>query len=96
MNNNDFNELIESIEQAGEIKKGVLKPERTFHFNPIDIKKIREELDKTQSEFAFMIGISPATLRNWEQGRRSPEGPARALLQIAASNPEVFEKALAE
>jgi len=95
MDNNDFNDLLDSIKQAGNIKKGHLKPERTFHFNPIDIKKIREKLQKSQPEFAFMIGISVATLRNWEQGRRNPEGPARALLQIAASNPEVFEKALA-
>jgi len=41
-----------------------------------------------------MIGISVGTLRNWEQGRRYPEGLARALLKIAAENPEVFEKAL--
>ncbi len=95
MNDNDFNELVDSIKQAGKIKKGSLKPERVFHFNPIDIKKIREELHKSQTEFAFMIGISVSTLRNWEQGRRYPEGPARALLQIAVSNPEVFENALA-
>jgi len=38
--------------------------------------------------------LSVGTLRNWEQGRRYPEGPARALLKIAAENPEVFEKAL--
>ena len=72
-----------------------MKSERVFHFNPIDIRKIREELHKSQTEFAFMIGISVSTLRNWEQGRRYPEGPARALLQIAVSNPEVFENALA-
>jgi putative transcriptional regulator len=94
MNNNDFNDLVDSIKQAGKIKTGSMKPERVFHFNPIDIKKIREELHKSQTEFAYMIGISVGTLRNWEQGRRYPEGPARALLQIAVSNPEVFEKAL--
>jgi len=94
MNNNDFNDLVDSINQAGKIKTGNLKPGRIFHFNPIDIKKIRENLHKSQTEFAFMIGISVGTLRNWEQGRRYPEGPARALLKIAASNPEVFEKAL--
>jgi putative transcriptional regulator len=94
MNKNDFDDLVGSIKQAGKIKTGNLKPGRVFHFNPIDIKKIRENLQKSQTEFAFMIGISVGTLRNWEQGRRYPEGPARALLQIAASNPEVFEKAL--
>jgi putative transcriptional regulator len=95
MNDNDFNDLVESIQQAGKIKNGSVKPERLFHFNPIDIKKIREKLHKSQTEFAFMIGISVSTLRNWEQGRRYPAGPARALLQIAVSNPEVFENALA-
>lgn len=94
MNNNDFDDLLLSIEQAGKIKKGTLKPERVFHFDPVDIKNIRENLHKSQTDFAIMLGISVSTLRNWEQGRRYPEGPARALLKIAASNPEVFQKAL--
>jgi putative transcriptional regulator len=41
-----------------------------------------------------MIGVSVATLRNWEQGRRRPEGPARALLKVAAANPEMVAAAL--
>jgi putative transcriptional regulator len=41
-----------------------------------------------------MIGVSVATLRNWEQGRRQPHGPAKALLKIAAENPKAVEKAL--
>jgi len=41
-----------------------------------------------------MIGVSVATLRNWEQGRRVPEGPARALLKVASKNPEAVEEAL--
>ncbi|HYO76189.1 MAG TPA: hypothetical protein VE010_06960 [Thermoanaerobaculia bacterium] len=43
-----------------------------------------------------MIGVSVATLQNWEQGRRQPEGPARALLVVASKAPEVVAKALAE
>ncbi len=42
----------------------------------------------------MMIGVSVSTLQNWEQGRRQPEGPARALLKVAAENPEAVEKAL--
>jgi hypothetical protein len=42
----------------------------------------------SQSEFAALLGISVATLRNWEQGRRTPEGPARILLQVAAKHPD--------
>ncbi len=41
-----------------------------------------------------MIGVSVATLQNWEQGRRKPEGPAQALLRVAAVNPGAVEKAL--
>jgi putative transcriptional regulator len=44
---------------------------------------------------AMMIGVSVATLQNWEQGRRRPEGPARALLRVAARNPRAVVAALA-
>ena len=61
----------------------------------IVVKAIRQRLGKTQSEFARMIGVSISTLQNWEQGRRRPEGPARALLKVAAKNPEAVAAALA-
>jgi hypothetical protein len=46
------------------------------------------------AEFALMIGVSVATLRNWEQGRRTPDGPALALLRVAARNPKAVIQAL--
>jgi putative transcriptional regulator len=94
MNDNDFDDLVESIKQAGQIRKGKLKPSRTIEFNPLDIKTIRRKLHKSQSEFALMIGVSISTLQNWEQGRRRPEGPARALLKVAFENPEAVKNAL--
>ncbi|KAA3658438.1 MAG: helix-turn-helix domain-containing protein [Chloroflexi bacterium] len=94
MNNEDFENLVESIKQAGEIKKGKRAPSRVFEFSPMDIKQIRLRLEKSQSEFALMIGVSLGTLQNWEQGRRKPVGPARALLKIAAENPEAVRAAL--
>jgi putative transcriptional regulator len=54
----------------------------------LDIKRVRERYNLTQSEFAALLGISVSTLRNWEQGRRVPEGPARVLLHVAAKHPE--------
>ena len=48
----------------------------------------------SQAEFAAMIGVSTRTLQNWEQGRRTPEGPARALLRVAAKNPQALLEAL--
>ena len=94
MKENDFKNLVKSIKQAGKIKNGQLKPVRTFEFNPMDIKSIRNKLHKSQSEFALMIGVSLSTLQNWEQGRRKPDGPARALLKVASENPEAVSKAL--
>ena len=95
MKDDDFQELLQSVRQAGEIRRGEREPSRRFEFAPADVKAIRERLELTQAEFALMIGVSVATLRNWEQGRRQPEGPARALLKVAAENPEAVAKALA-
>ena len=94
MKKNDFNQLIESIKQAGQIKKGEIKPGRVFRHSTPDVKKIRTSLHISQSEFALMIGVSPRTLQNWEQGRREPDGPAKALLQVASKNPKAVLEAL--
>lgn len=95
MKDDDFNNLVKSIKQAGKIKSGKLTPTRRFEFTPLDIKAIRAKLRKSQSEFALMIGVSISTLQNWEQGRRVPDGPAKALLKIASENPNAVAKALA-
>jgi putative transcriptional regulator len=94
MKDSDFNELAASIREAGAIRRGERKPSRVFHFRPEDIKAVRERLGQSQAEFALMIGVSVATLRNWEQGRRVPEGPARALLRVASRDPAAVKKAL--
>ena len=94
MKDSDFNNLVTSIKQAGKIRRGEMKPSRVLEITPLDVKQIREKLHKTQQEFALMIGISVATLRNWEQGRRRPEGPAMVLLKIAQTNPEAISQAL--
>lgn len=91
-----FDDLVASVTQAGRIHRGETKASRTFVFQPEDVRKIRDKLHKSQSEFAQMIGVSVSTLQNWEQGRRQPEGPARALLVVAAKAPEVVAKALAD
>lgn len=89
-----FDELLESVRQAGAIRRGERKPSRSRQFKPTDVKAVRADLGQSQAEFALMIGVSVATLRNWEQGRRMPEGPALALLQVAAHNPAAVVEAL--
>lgn len=94
MKKEDFEKLVASIKEAGEIKAGRKKPNRVTEIEPPDIKTIREKLKVSQSEFALMIGVSIRTLQNWEQGRRKPEGPAKALLRVAARNPRAVLDAL--
>jgi putative transcriptional regulator len=94
MRDADFQNLIASIKEAGAIRRGEMKPSRVFEFKPDDVRRVRRRLRQTQSEFAFMIGVSVGTLRNWEQGRRVPEGPARALLRVASKNPDVVRRSL--
>jgi putative transcriptional regulator len=69
-------------------------PRKHLEFAPCDVKDIRRKFHSTQRRFAGMIGISVETLRNWEQGRRSPHGPSRALLRVAAANPNAVAAVL--
>ena len=59
-----------------------------------DISALRRFVGLTQEQFAEAMGISGHTLRNWEQGRRHPEGPAIGLLRIAARHPRLLKENL--
>jgi putative transcriptional regulator len=83
-----FKKLVASVREGGAILRGERIPSRQFVINGPDVKRIRANYKLSQGEFAALLGISVATLRNWEQGRRTPEGPARILLQIAAKHPD--------
>lgn len=85
-----FEELLESVKQGAAIMKGRMKPLRTLEFPESEVRKIRERYGLSQDKFATLMGISVATLRNWEQGRRKPEGPARVLLRVAAAHPDAL------
>ena len=86
-----FEELKQSLREANLIKQGRLKPGRVFHVNPeFNIVRVRGKLGLSQLKFAAILGISADTLQNWEQGRRTPTGPAKVLLKIAAKHPEVL------
>lgn len=83
-----FNELLESVKEGGKILKGKAKPSRAYHVKDPEVQKLRKKYGLSQDKFAQLIGISVGTLRNWEQGRRKPEGPARVLLAIVEKHPE--------
>lgn len=87
-----FADLVESIREMKAIEKGRKKPSRTFELPEPDARKIRALFGLTQADFARMMGISVGTLRNWEQGIRRPEGPARVLLHVVARHPEAVKE----
>jgi putative transcriptional regulator len=95
MNKIEFAKLVASVKQAGKIRRGEMKASRVFNLKPVDVKAIRNKLGLSQGDFATMIGVSVATLQNWEQGRRRPDGPAQALLKVAAAKPQAVVDALA-
>ena len=77
-----FDELVESIEEMGAYLREEVEPARVTFVGEPDPREIRAKLGMTQEEFAGALGISVKTLRNWEQGRREPSGPAMRLLRI--------------
>jgi putative transcriptional regulator len=83
-----FEDLLKSVRQGGAILRGQRRASRAFRFPEPNARRIRQEYGLSQHKFAALLGISIATLRNWEQGRRKPQGPARVLLHVAAKHPE--------
>ncbi|EAR6755377.1 DNA-binding transcriptional regulator [Salmonella enterica subsp. enterica serovar Oranienburg] len=82
------------MSQMNEIIEGIREPSRTFHIDAMKIKEIRQASGLSQSKFAELISVNVDTLRNWEQGRRSPTGPAKALLRAIANDPRNVIQAL--
>lgn len=89
-----FNELLESVKEMDKILKGKKRPSRKFVFKEPVVKFIREQTGLSQKDFARLMGVSKRTLENWEQGRRRPTGPARALLKIVETDPKGALRAL--
>ena len=97
MKDEDFDGLMASLAEARAYARGEEVPGlRVHHFPAIDIAAIRKQTGATQDLFARQIGVSIATLRNWEQGRHQPEGPARVLLSMLARDPGIVARTLGE
>lgn len=91
-----FEELLESVREGTEILRGGRKPSRTSAVGEPDVRRVRDDFGLSQTKFAALMGISVGTLRNWEQGRRVPEGSARVLLRVVARHPEAVLDVVAE
>ncbi|WP_269521319.1 helix-turn-helix domain-containing protein [Alteromonas sp. BMJM2] len=91
MSNRDIGlEILDGLNEIKKFKQGEVSLKTSELSEPSEPKVIRLQLKLTQSAFAGLLGVSMRTLQDWEQGRRSPQGPAIALLRIAEQHPEVF------
>ncbi len=88
MNNELFEELLASVEEMDEIVQGKKAAAGVTEYPEPEVKAVREKTGLSQMRFAMMIGVSKRTLENWEQGRRHPTGPARALLRVLEADPK--------
>jgi putative transcriptional regulator len=86
-------EILEGIQAIKAHKAGAVGAvelrTRTLK-SPGAAQDIRAKMGLSQAAFAGLMGVSPRTVQDWEQGRRQPSGPAEALLRIAEQKPEVF------
>ena len=89
-------EIIEGLREIKAWREGRTELRTTTVDLPraVEVPAIRKELGLSQDQFARLMGVSVATLRNWEQGRREPHGPARSLLLVASREPAAVLKAL--
>jgi putative transcriptional regulator len=74
---------------AADLEKRVAAPTGAATADATNARRIRSQTRLTQAEFAARIGVPIETVRNWEQGKRAPRGPARALLKLLDHAPDV-------
>lgn len=83
-----FEELLASVKEGDSIRRSQAKPSRTFEAElALNVKAARQKTGLSQADFARVIQVGKGTLLNWGQGRRSPTGPARALLKALINDP---------
>ena len=83
-------EILEGIKEIKKYKNGKVQLKTTTLSDPSPAQIIRKNLKISQASFASLMGVSVRTIQDWEQGRRSPKGPAKSLLRVAEQHPEVF------
>lgn len=97
MKDEDFEGLMRSMDEVRRFVRGEEVPGLRYHPAPHeDAAAIRKRTGLSQAAFAKQIGVPVATLRNWEQRRRYPDGPARVLLALLAKDPDIVARTLAK
>ena len=85
-------EILEGIKEIKAHKDHKIELKTTEQSEPSSSQEIRRKLELSQTAFSVLMGVSVRTIQDWEQGRRTPKGPARSLLRVAEQHPEVFSR----
>ena len=87
--------LVSALHTIDRFERGEVELKSTEVIPPVvDVRRVRDALGLSQKDFAARFGFSLASVRNWEQGVREPEGPARLLLALIQQNPMFVEREL--
>ena len=87
--------IVEGLDQAIAWSQGKRTGARvTVGVPSVDVRELRQSMGLSQSQFANKYGLPPGTLRNWEQGRSTPDAPTRVLLAVIARHPKAVEDCL--
>lgn len=89
-----FASIMQGLTEAVEFSEGKSGRAVVHEVGPLDVKAIRARVGMSQNEFASAFGISVSTLRHWERGDRTPQGPALVLLNVVAREPAAVLRAL--
>lgn len=94
MKDEDFQGIMDGIRDATAFAQG--KSSRAQVVAGPNVKAIRKRINMTQAKFAETYRLPLGTVKDWEQGRRQPDAPARALLTVIDKRPDVVRKALSD
>jgi putative transcriptional regulator len=89
-----FDSIKQGLQEAIDHARGDNEAVRVYRPQSVDVKALRTRVAMTQEQFAARFGFSVATLRHWERGDRSPQGPALVLLNVIDKNPAAVLAAL--
>ncbi len=86
-----MDQFLKDLKQSvQEMKSGTVAKSTAVALSPIAEARLKSGL--TQTQFAALMGVSPRTVQDWEQGRREPSGAAKTLLKVAVRHPEVLRE----
>ncbi len=91
-----FNTIMQGLEEAEAYVRGDSSGYgvHEVEVDEPDVRAIRASTGLSQNMFALSIGVAPSTIKNWEQGRRRPHGPARVLLALVEADPRIIQNRL--